>query len=445
MRCVYNGVDLYFIELHEFGAESVYDNSGVDYLYTKYLFSGRAIINGQVEVYQGWYDLEGVWHCNGPAVTYRLDFNRTNPSFNNVPNGGQPSFTTGFNNQGFVERQSVPYFGPGNQFYQVGGPSSPGLGGSTGTGQTFGQLTSETGTDQPISQLLYTLVPQPVSTGTTHQAIRHRLTTPRGQLFVFASGTPAVSTPNSTAGPVQMFLASPSPGTVVDCNNGPKPRVFNIIQAFGDATTLMADIAIETYVNEAADNGVDPNFLSAILSNRFSQVHHVDERGYTTVATSGEMICRTDQLYKFGANPDSFRGRIFMPIPNGFVRENILVAGLPDVTGVSYEYVDRQVPVNFPAGLPVRAASISAVHRQAIVNNNSVFEGALSAYERTLGIAANRNFARGDAHKPLVPGGANAGRRTIPAGTPGGSAIGRPPAPSGGSGGGAIGPKPPVP
>jgi hypothetical protein len=124
-----------------------------------------------------------------------------------------------------------------------------------------------------------------------------------------------------------------------------------------------------------------------------------------TIATQGTAIFRTDWVYanasnpdvaaQQGQSPDSIRPLLFRPIPQGFIREGIQVEAIPDVTGVKYQYVDRQVPVNFPAGPYVRAARITALHRQAVTCGNieDVVGGALGAYERVISIEANRHFA----------------------------------------------------
>lgn len=178
-----------------------------------------------------------------------------------------------------------------------------------------------------------------------------------------------------------------------DCKNGPTPKVWAVEAAVGDAGTMFVTWSCVTYINEARLNYTQD--VGALISNRFSQTHEIDASGYTTVTTEGRALFRTDWVYALPESPDHKRPLIFMPIPPGFVRENIVVQGLEDASGVRYRYQDRQVPVNFVAGPYARAASISVVHRQAVSTNADVLGGALSFYERTLGLRANKHIAKG--------------------------------------------------
>lgn len=409
MRLVYNGVDMQVIETHEFVGEPVYDDTGTDYLYTRYSITVRAIINGQSDIFLGRTSpidaggpRAGTRYQNGPVMSYMLGSARVNPVINNLPNGGFVNATTGFRNTG---AGGFPGDRP-NPFVPTGSGVQGGYANAGDKAQAIFP-TGEPGTTVPTTQLLFTVVPAPVTTNITHTAVRYRLTTPRGQLFVF-SGPLA-----GGGGPVEMMLASPDLFSPTDAKNGPIPRLFSITQALGDANTLMVDFSIETYVNESGDNGgaipgTSPGRTPpGLVSNRFSQIHTVGPDGYTSVSTIGTAIFRTDLLNTIiatslipgtppinsGTNPDVIRDRLFMPIPVGFVRENITVIGLPDATGVRYQYTDVQQAVNFPAGYYAKAASISAVHRQAL-SRGDVLKGVLATYERVLGIEAQKNFAK---------------------------------------------------
>lgn len=391
MRVVYNGIDLNVLETYEFVAEPVYDDTQTDYLYTRYSITVRAIINGQADIDSGFGAGGRAWR-NGPVMTYARNGVLVVPATNNLP--GPPAFVNTY--PGF---RNVPP-GPGNDRPNPYVPFVPGLvGGRPAPGTGPG---SEPGTSLPATPRLFSVVPTaPTNTATTHDAIRYRLTTPRGQLFIFAG-------PQDGAALVEMMLASPTravPGGTAppcDAKNGPIPRLLAVHQAFGDATTLLVDFSVETYVNENEQNGTNTNNAdrtAGLLSNRFTQSNEITKDGFTNILTEGTAIFRTDRLYTLATNPDAIRDSLFMPIPLGFCREAIRVTGLSDTTGVRYSYVDIQQPVNYPAGQAVHSSSISAVHRQAMVTGD-VLKGALNAYERFLGIRANKHF--GDSSKDNV-------------------------------------------
>lgn len=352
MRAIYNGVDLMPLETHYFDWESVYDDSGVDYLYSRVSFASRSVVNGIASV---------VPVANGPPMNYALDDETTLST-------PAPSRST----VGFTPAPNVP----------------PDAGLRARSNSTY-----------------RTIILNPAGGGvngtqSTHQAVRYRLQVPRGKLYLFwgagmESGSPPAGalTPPPTQN-AKLFLESPGPDSKVDCKNGPIPRLFNVMEAFGDATTLIVDWGVETYVNEASVHNV--RSVGSLLSNRFHQTHSVASDGYTSITTEGSAIFRTDLVYDIPNSPDAFRAIAFMPIPQGFTREILYVTGRPDVTGVDYGYRDTQMSVNFVAGPFVKAASISCVHRQAVSTRPDLWGGALSAYERVLGIKANRNIARSD-------------------------------------------------
>lgn len=350
------------LETHEFNFESVYDDSGVDYLYSRVSFAGRSVVNGLAAVREA----SGLDIVNGPQMNYKFKSQEAN-------------LTVG----GFVPRANPTTTPP---------PNVP---------NSFGMQARNNSTYREI-----VLNPPGNETQQTHESVRFRLQVPRGKLYLFwgfgmETKNPPVGSlePPSQVG--RLFLESPGPSQQVDAKNGPIPRLFNVVEAFGDAQTLIVDWGVETYVNEALNNEV--RSLSALLSNRFSQTHSVDSSGYTTMTTTGTAIFRTDDLWKRDSEgtgqfltPDAFRGNVFMPVPLGFTREILYVTGRADVTGVDYSYRDTQVPVNFVAGPFAKAASISCVHRQAITTRNDLYLGALSAYERVLGIKANKNIGKTD-------------------------------------------------
>lgn len=347
MRIVYNDIDLGVVETFAFDCTAVYDDSGVDYLYTKFEIVVRAVVNGQVLV-----NNFGA-NQNGPVMSYEF---------------GAQDFTIG---QGaFRPRPQVPV--------------AP---------QSYGVPPDGAGTIQAPASRLRDVMAKPNAAPLTHVAVRHRLQTPRAKLYVFGGApTDNLATTRSKI----LMLESPSPGGyVTDCKNGPVPKVLSVNQTYGDATTMMVDFAVETYVNESGTNGV--SLAGALLSNRFLQTHVIDDAGYTAVVTAGLAVFRTDFLYKFLESPDQRRSLIFIPIAPGFVRENIQVTGREDVTGIEYSFRDVQQPVRFPAGPFARAGKISAFHRQAlVVDEDDILTGALNVYQQVLGLKANKFFADQD-------------------------------------------------
>lgn len=361
MRIIYNGVDLGAIESHLINTESVYDDAGLTYLYSRVNILVRAVVNGQASVVDQSLPAGGQYPPPGPVISYQME-------------GRSGELASGNNN---VIRPD-----PQNPVHITSGTSVP----------------SSTGIDRRIPSRLRSIRIEPTPPVETHFAIRHRLSTPRGKLFVFSgpgmeSGTPESGEKDPPGQNALLMFESPVEGRPCDCKNGPYPKVLSIQAALGDANTFIVDWSCETFINEGLENGVNPT--GALLSNTFSQTHTIDDAGFTTMLTQGTAIFRTDLVHSLPHTPDKSRPFLFIPIPQGFVRENIIVRGREDVTGVDYSFQDRQVPVNFASGPYALAAKISATHRQAISTTN-LLEGALSAYQGVLGLKANRNFANLD-------------------------------------------------
>ena len=390
-------MDLMPLETYSFDCESIYDDSGVDYLYTKVSMVVRCVVNGFVAV------------TNGPFMSYNWapgSATTTLSTANQAIRPGTKEQLRGANaNSSDPDGPSrrvaaVPFFG-----------AAPGGLAAGGAGTTPNAAGIDLQTVSPLRGIQIVPSPTPV----THGVVRHRLSTPRGQLWVFSgpgmeSGSPAAGTFGEPTGVVLLQSPSPpnplgptpagsppgsgTPGYPCDCKNGPFPKLFGIHTALGDMNTLLVDWGCETYINEAESNQV--NLAGALLSNRFRQTHTVSDDGYTVVKTEGSAIFRTDYVYDPTTgivNPDTFRALLFMPIQQGFVRENIVVVGREDVTGVDYSYEDRQVPVNFVAGPFMNAASIEAIHRQVVTSDVDLLDSAITMYERVLSIKANREFA----------------------------------------------------
>lgn len=367
MQAVYNGIDMSIMqETYRHDMEDVLDDTGTDYLYTQNTFVFRSVVNGQADVFDGKF-LGGQFVRNGPAITYAAGGAELG--------AGPPSGAT-------ASVRPATISDPVNPVYRNGVPVTP-----INAGVKFA-------TPDP----LFEVVPAPRLPTLTMQAIRQRLAMPRGQLFVFTPlGDVPDGVPNEGCAVFPLYMMSPEPGMVCDCKNGPFPKILSVDQVFGNDMTFVVTFAIVTYTNEGIRNG--NRHAGVILSNRFTQTATTDEQSYTAITTEGKALFRTDYLYVQNLTPDHFRDGLMLKIPQGFVREGIEVTGLPDVTGIAYRFIDRQVPVSFPAGATVGAAKIVAVHRQAIVNNNEILQGALASYERVLGVAANANFAKPGSNK----------------------------------------------
>ncbi len=389
MRVIYNGIDLCVLETHLFECEAVYDDTGTDYLYTKVLISIRAVVNGQIDIVTGKAP-------NGPFLSYQWDQSAiSNPVGGAIPRNPSPVSSTIKEGVGIDVASATTPLRP---VFRVS--NAPAL---------------------------------------THQVVRHRLSTPQGTLFIFSGPGSEAGSPRDIAAPggsiaaatvmpgaprnitspaagsiggtanstrpftvggtpdaSSIIIQSPITGKLTDCKNGPSPRILSLVSALGDANTFIVDWTCETYINEGPVNSVNPS--GALLSNRFSQTHIVDKDGFTTIRVQGIAIYRTDLVYGFLHNPDFDRYPLFMPIPQGFVREDILVEGLPDVTGIRYTYQDRQVPVNFPAGPFVGAAEIVVMHRQGITSNVDLVGGMLGGIESFTSFRANRSISKDASH-----------------------------------------------
>lgn len=361
MRIIYNGVDLFAVDTHEFTAEPVYDDTGTDYLYTRYSIVVTAMVNGQLRT--------------------------PSPTLNNLS-------------------MSYDFVGPeAGATPPVTRPPSPFVGALV-PGAADGIDVAPTSAPRGITFVA-------VGTPLTHAAVRHRLTTPRAPLYVFSgpgmeSGNPPVGGFGAPQAPAQLFLTSPAAPYEVDAKNGPFPKLLGVTSAVGDAQTLMVEFAVETYVNEAKENNARP--YSSLLSNRWKQSHAFGKDGYVTIVTEGTAIFRTDVVYNEDTSPDVARQIIFMPVPYGFVREVDDVSTREDVTGIYYRYRDTQQSVNFVAGPFIGAAEITAVHRQAVTSDVNLLPAAVALAERAMNMLLNAKWLKakappeGAAGPPRLPG-----------------------------------------
>jgi len=397
MRVIYNGVDLMVQETVRYDMEPVYDDSGTDYLYTRHTGVFRALVNGGAHVIFGTL-VNGAFTRNGPFISYTSDGDAV---LTGDPTGGvrqlrpadmtipRPSWTA--NNVGSTGSQQSIFGG----IFREEAPLA------------VGSMPAGVGTSEARKSIYANIVPAPNAAIYSAIEIRRRLMMPRGNLTIL-SGAWGVA-PGAIVLPFEVFLVSPIPGMMTDCKNGPSPRVLSITQALGDATTFVVEFAIETYVNEAESLGV--RNTGPLLSNRFSQTQTILEDGSTVINTQGQALFRTDLLIALRQSPDTHRPVLFLPIPIGFIRGNITVHGMEDVTGVQYAFTDKQVPVNFAAGPYAKAAHIAAVHRQAITAGDDILKGALATYERVLGLTVNRRLAASE--KAGMGGGGGTGSAII--------------------------------
>lgn len=367
-------MDLGVLKTEAFDWEAVYDETGVDYLYSRVSFVGRCVISG--------FALVG----NGPMIGYRFSGSAPIPVTGSGTAAPQPN---GVYNQASTVGNTVRA-APNNPVLPQLGTTAPGVGVQGRENARYRDVVRDNS-----------------APAITHQTIRWRLQTPRSSLFIFRGpGAEVQNPPNAD----QLILESPIRGFQCDAKNGPFPKVFNVFESIGDVNLLMVDFAVETFVVETDKNLFNPSGI--LLSNRFSQTHVHDENYFTTVRTEGTAVFRTDMVYKIPQSPDSMRPVLFMPIPFGFQRKINFVRARGDGTGIEYSYDDQQVPTNFVAGPYAGATKISAVHRQAVISDVDILAGALGTYERVLGLKANRHIAEAEnglATRTATPPGAPPG------------------------------------
>lgn len=177
------------------------------------------------------------------------------------------------------------------------------------------------------------VVPLPGSSATlTDRTIRHYLLQPRRQLvFMMVDGDLLLVSPQKRPGNKGYYP--------MDANNGPLPRVHNITRIDGDHT-FHVNFGVETWLNECPNSDSSP--VRALLSNRFSQQHSVDDQFMTQIVTSGQAFFRSDVLEQAGEVADSYRRQCLPPVPLGFKRVSMTVAVTPQRNVLTYTCVDQQ-------------------------------------------------------------------------------------------------------
>jgi hypothetical protein len=350
MRIFYSGIELEVSQLQGFDRTPVYTEDQTDYLYTK--FTIRAI--GLVSSAQ----IQGLLSTAGVVTTAGMSYAYTAPGTRS-PDEGE---LTG-------ELRTSPAASP---------PPPPVVGRPSSTTQGF------------PAEIVKTTLSSPII---TDRAIRHWLTTPRRKLIIT----------NHNPDALESLLESPKKGRLCDAKNGPFVDVFSIQMATGDPRMFLVGLQITTFVNECEENR--QNF-GAFISNRFSQIHDINEDGYLVITTTGRAYFRTDLVYGL-MNPDNLRQFLFLPIPNGFHRSNIKVAGNPDSTGLSYSFVDTQQHAQFVVGDEVGATRLTGTYRCGVSQPGENAGTLLGGIERFYNIQFNKKAAaareeRQESQPPVV-------------------------------------------
>lgn len=168
----------------------------------------------------------------------------------------------------------------------------------------------------------------------------------------------------------EFILESPprKPGKIIpsifpcDAKGGPQPLAFNVINNYGAGRTIIATFEVETWINDFINKDKTP----AILSNRWTMTHDIDEFHYTTRTIQGRAVFRKDLLVgpinvvpadaaagSPAAYPDDFRAKLFHPIPNNYKRVSVNVTQPGDGTILDYRITDVEQPVNLGRDNPI--------------------------------------------------------------------------------------------
>jgi hypothetical protein len=375
MRVIYNGIDMRVLELEQAVVEPVYDSTQTDLLYCRYLLSVNVMVNGQAEVR----------NVAGPPLSYAKTGNQV--YHYDMQTTDKPPAVVAPVPPFASAPDSVNPFTIGLTAVDVTSGTDPVNGNVTGGIHAFNERAQ------------VEIVPGPGPTAITHQLLYSRLVEPRAILWVF----------NNDGGPDDLILQSHAFDQYCDARNGPIPAALNITRAFGDGATFFLNFQVQTFVD--LHQYADGNPETGLVSNRFGVTHTIDEDGVLEIHVRGEAHFKANFLYDAALSADFFRRSLFLPVPFGHVRGNIVVEGMENACGVRYSYTDREMPVHFVAGPYADATRIEAVHRQSIGSNKDIFGTALDVYERDLGIRVNRRYAREDNHPtPKPPGKGGPGR-----------------------------------
>lgn len=148
--------------------------------------------------------------------------------------------------------------------------------------------------------------------------LRKALLTPRKVLKI---GVPIDGVGTATEGPREIIVQAPMTAAIVggnatyygtDVNHGPTPLFCNIVEIAGERT-MIVDFGIEAWFNEC-----DP--MRAILSNRWTMTHSIDEDAWTTRVIEGVAVFRADYLLANNQTADQYRSAVCMPVQDRFKR-----------------------------------------------------------------------------------------------------------------------------
>lgn len=335
MRIFYSGIELEVNQLQAFDRVPVYTDDQTDYLYTKFTIRALGLVSSA--------QIQGILSTAGVTSTAGMSYNtkeaiKSGPEIAELRTG---SFAPGVT-------PVVPLPTPSKSSYSQGFPE----------------------------EIVKTSLSTPII---TDRSIRHWLSTPRRKLLI--------TNHHPTA--VEVMLESPKPGRICDAKNGPFVDVFSIQMATGDPRMFLVGLQITTFVNECEDNKQN---YGAFISNRYSQVHDINEDGYLVITTTGRAYFRTDLVYG-QMNPDGLRQFLFLPIPNGFHRSNIKVAGNSDASGLTYSFTDTQQHSQFVVGDEVGATRLTGTYRCGVAQPDGALEGILGGIERYYNIQFNKKDA----------------------------------------------------
>lgn len=179
--------------------------------------------------------------------------------------------------------------------------------------------------------------------GEIHDAVRKLLMEPRKPLRVYNGANQSLEVPG---------LLDPATGQAAnsDCNNGPLVQHCTVIRASGNQFFEL-NIVIVACTRDCPPEDRPP-YAKALLSNRYSTTHDVDDRHFLTMRMEGVAIFRTDLIDLAQKNakpdeefPDFFRNKIIPPPADGFQRKSIRVSIVPSRNAISWAVVDREMPI----------------------------------------------------------------------------------------------------
>lgn len=206
--------------------------------------------------------------------------------------------------------------------------------------------------------------------GATDGSIREVLMTPRRKLIVYSGDDKVFEAPSA-----QLGAFRPTTLADTDANNGPIVRRCSIIKALSDRTFLV-HFVVEACTRECPEG----NHLAAsqaLLSNRYSTTHSVDEHHYTTITYNGISVFRTDILELEKKFADSYRSDC-IPAPRlGFQRMSVQVQAVPGRNALTWTVVDREMPYFLGQGKKNRYGVVEfrATKTQTVQKMNGIAAG----------------------------------------------------------------------